>query len=387
MKYRGLGRTGKRVSVLGFGCMRLPILGGSETPYDTLNPEKVIDENKAEKMIQYAFENGINYFDTAYRYHTGQSEVFLGKTLRSIRDKILLATKLPIWMVKSGEDFDRLLDEQLARLNTDYLDFYLLHGLTWKSWETVRELGALDFLDRARADGRIRHSGFSFHDRAQVFPPIVDSYPWDVCLIQYNYLDVDFQAGRAGLQYASGKGIGVIVMEPLRGGKLANRVPPAVRKEWKKAPVSRSPAHWAFLWVWDHPQVATALSGMSTMDQLKENIRFASQAQPDMLEEEERDIIRRIRKIYSLRTKVDCTGCGYCMPCPNGVNIPWNLSLYNDSYMFDEKQHCVMVYNRVLLPEQRASACVRCGQCETLCPQNIPIMEELENVDRELGEK
>ncbi|MBN2720216.1 MAG: aldo/keto reductase [Proteobacteria bacterium] len=387
MKYRELGKTGEKVSVLGFGCMRLPILGGSDNPYDTLNPEKFIDEEKAGQMIRYAFDKGINYFDTAYRYHTGQSEVFLGRALRSIREKVLIASKLPVWMVESPDDFDRILDEQLNRLNTDYLDVYLLHGLSGKHWEKVRDLGVMDFLERARADGRIRHHGFSFHDRPEVFREIVDYAPWDVCLIQYNYLDVEFQAGRAGLEYASEKGIGVMVMEPLRGGKLAGRVPPAVLEEWAKTTTRRSPVQWAFLWLWDQPQVCMALSGMSSIDQLEENIRIAGEAGAGILREEDKDIIRRVREIYLSRSKVGCTGCGYCLPCPSGVNIPWNLSLYNNRFMFDEEELSAMIYNHIIPPGERAFNCVECGRCETLCPQKIPIMRELKNVEKTLGRK
>lgn len=387
MKYRELGRTGKKVSVLGFGCMRLPILGGSDNPYDTLNPEKFIDEEKAGEMIRYAFENGINYFDTAYRYHTGQSEVFLGRALRPIRDKVLLASKLPVWMVESPDDFDRILDEQLARLSTDYLDVYLLHGLSGKHWEKVRDLGVMGFLERARADGRIRHHGFSFHDRPEVFREIVEYAPWDVCLIQYNYLDVEFQAGRSGLEYASEKGIGVMVMEPLRGGKLAGRAPAAVMEEWAKTIIRRSPVEWAFLWLWDQPQVCMALSGMSSMDQLEENIRIAGEAGTGILRKEDKDIISRVREIYLSRSKIGCTGCGYCLPCPSGVNIPWNLSLYNNLFMFDEEELSTMIYNHILPPGERALNCVECGRCETLCPQKIPIIRELKNVEKTLGRK
>jgi predicted aldo/keto reductase-like oxidoreductase len=348
MKYRELGKTGKLVSILGFGCMRLPILGGAESPTDIFNPEKFIDEKEAARMVEYAFEHSINYFDTAYRYHGGQSEVFLGRAIRPIRNRIMLASKLPVWMVKSNDDFDRILDEQLARLGTDHLDFYLLHGLGRKNWELVRALGVLEFLRRATADGRIGHSGFSFHDDVAVFKKIVDSADWDMCQIQYNFYDEDYQAGREGLEYAFSRGIGVVVMEPLRGGKLVDRIPEEIMDKWNEAPVGRSPVEWAFRWVWDQPQVSMALSGMSSMDQLIENIDIAGDAEAGCLTEAEKDIIRQVRGLYRRKLKVDCTACSYCMPCPSGVNIPENFSLYNDLFMFKDGEFSILSYNQML---------------------------------------
>ena len=385
MKYRKLGKSGKLVSVLGFGCMRLPILGGVENPADIFNPEKFIDEEEATEMVRYAVEHGINYFDTAYRYHGGQSEVFLGRAIHPFRNRVMIASKLPVWMVKSADDFDRILDEQLARLNTDHLDFYLLHGLGRHHWHPVMELGVLDFLERAVADGRVHHIGFSFHDDIGIFREIVDSADWDMCQIQYNYYDENYQAGREGLEYAAARGIGVVAMEPLRGGQLVDRIPEVVIDTWNTAPVRRNPVEWAFRWVWDQPQVSMALSGMSSMDQLVENIDIAGEAEADLLTEGERDVIKRVREIYRDRMKVDCTSCAYCMPCPSGVNIPMNLSMYNDMFMFKDGEINIMLYNHMLPPEQKASNCIECGRCEKLCPQKIPIIRELKNAHAALS--
>jgi len=247
MQYRTLGKSGEMVSVLGFGCMRLPIMGGAQSAADVFNPEKFIDEEEAAAMAQYAVEHGINYFDTAYGYHSGQSEIFLGRAIRPWRDEVLIASKLPVPMVESESDFDRILDEQLARLDTDRLDFYLLHGLGRHYWEPVRAMGVLEFLDRVVKEGRVRHIGFSFHDDIKIFKEIVDAHDWEMCQIQYNYYDEHYQAGREGMEYAASKGIGVVAMEPLRGGKIVDRIPDEVRTVWESAPHERSPVEWAFL--------------------------------------------------------------------------------------------------------------------------------------------
>lgn len=384
MKYRTLGKSGVEVSVLGFGCMRLPIQGGIESAADIFNPEKLIDEDEGTRMVQYAVDHGVNYFDTAYGYHGGQSETFLGKAIAPHRDKVFLASKLPVWMVQAPEDFDRILDEQLKRLNTGHLDFYLLHGLGRNFWEPVRKMGALKFLDRVLADGRVKHVGFSFHDDIKIFKEIVDSYDWEMCQIQYNYYDENYQAGREGLDYLAERNIGVIAMEPLRGGRIVDRIPEVVQDVWDTAPVRRSPVEWAFRWLWDQPDVAMALSGMSNMAQVLQNVDLAGEAQPNSITEEERDVIREVREIYRRMMKVDCTSCAYCMPCPHGVNIPMNFSLYNDMFMFKDPELNVMLYNYMIPPEQRASACTECGECEELCPQHIAIIHDLKTVHETL---
>lgn len=366
------------VSILGFGAMRLPLVGGTEKPTDSFDPARTIDEEETARMIEYAIRYGVNYFDAAYNYHGGKSEVVLGKILKPHRDRVIIATKLPVFLVKERGDFDRFLDEQLRRLQTPCLDFYLLHGLNAKTWESSKGMDVLPFLDRAKSGGRVRHVGFSFHDTLAVFKEIADAYEWTMCQIQYNYLDEQYQAGKEGLKYAASRGIGVAVMEPLRGGKLA-RVPPTVERPLDSSVEKRRPAEWGLRWAWNHSEVATVLSGMSTLDQVQENIRFAEEGRADSLSADDLAIVRRARKAYRRLLKVDCTGCAYCMPCSSGVNIPMNFSLYNDVMTFSDPTG-VMVYNAFMLPEQRASACVDCGECEEKCPQHIPIREELKKV-------
>lgn len=385
MKYRTLGKSGVEVSVLGFGCMRLPIEGGVKSAADVFNPEKRIDEEEGRKMVEYAVKHGVNYFDTAYGYHGGQSETFLGKAIRPFRDRVSIASKLPVWMVQSEEDCHRILDEQLKRLDIPYLDFYLLHGLARHFWEPVLTMGVLEFLDRVRSDGRVRHVGFSFHDDVKIFREIVDAYDWEVCQIQYNYYDESYQAGREGLDYAAQKGIGIIAMEPLRGGRLVDRIPEPIQTVWDSAPTRMSPVEWAFRWLWDQADVAMALSGMSSMAQVLENVDLAGEAKANCLTEEERNVLRDVRELYRRMLKVDCTNCAYCMPCPYGVNIPMNFSLYNDFFMFEDPELNVMVYNHMLPDERKASACTECGQCEEVCPQHIAIIHDLKAVHETLS--
>jgi predicted aldo/keto reductase-like oxidoreductase len=384
MLYRKLGKTDCLVSILGFGCMRFPILNGGRN-VDRFDPKKVIDEEETIRMLRYAISHGVNYFDTAYPYHAGKSEMVLGKAIRGCRNQVMVATKMPVRQVKAREDFDRFLDEQLRRLDTSYVDLYLLHGLERQDWIRMRRLGALEFLDRVRADGRARYAGFSYHDDVKVFKKIVDSYDWTLCQIQYNYLDEHYQAGREGLAYAASKGLGVVVMEPLQGGRLTDRIPDEVRAIWESAKLKRTPAEWALRWVWNHPEVSTALSGMSTMDQVGENIGLADDGKPLSLSKQELSIINRVRETYKKMLKVECTGCAYCMPCKAGVNIPGNLSVYNDAFLFGDFEYNVLRYNQFMLPEQRASNCVACGECEVRCPQHIKIREELKKVHQTLS--
>ncbi|HET6421773.1 MAG TPA: aldo/keto reductase [Geobacteraceae bacterium] len=387
MLYRKLGKNGPDVSVLGFGCMRLPILDATGNATDIFDPGKAIDDEQATEMVEHAISSGINYFDTAYGYHGGQSESFLGKALKGKRERVLLATKLPVWLVQKPEDFDRLLDEQLARLDTSYLDYYLLHALGRRTWECMREIGITRMLDKARADGRIRRAGFSFHDDIRTFMEIVDAYQWDISQIQYNYFDRDFQAGREGLRYAAAKGIGMVVMEPLRGGRLTERIPEEIRTLWDQAPVRRTPAEWALRWVWDHSEVSMALSGMSNMSQLRENLRIAAEAEPGSLSGQELALVDKVTEIYKSKLKVNCTSCAYCLPCPHGVNIPMNFSLYNDTFMFKDADLSVMLYNHFIPADSRASACTACGACEERCPQHIRIVEELKKVHAHLAKE
>jgi uncharacterized protein len=387
MRYRKMGKTNVEASVLGFGAMRLPMLG-SKGGLDAFDPNVPIDEEQATKMIDHAIGQGINYFDTAYGYHGGKSETFLGKALKKHRKNIFLATKLPTWNVQKTEDFERLFEEQLKKLDTDSIDFYLVHGLGAASWAKMNELGVLKFLDNLRSSGRIRFAGFSFHDEIKVFKNIVDAYDWSMCLVQYNFYDQVYQAGREGVAYAASRGLGVVVMEPLRGGKLADRIPAEVQALWDSAKIKRSPVEWAFRWVWNHPEVATVLSGVSTLSQIVENAKYAQEAEANSLSVEELALIDQARAAYRKMVKVDCTGCGYCMPCPNDVNIPQNFAMYNDTFMFqDSLQFNKFFYNHMLTELSRASGCTECHICEPLCPQKIEVPKELKEVHKRLGEQ
>jgi predicted aldo/keto reductase-like oxidoreductase len=366
MLYRSL--AGERVSQLGFGAMRLPTVDGA------------VDVSETTRMLRYAIDNGVNYLDTAWVYHDGESEGIVGKALKDgYRDRTFVATKSPVWLMKEPGDFERYLDAQLERLDTDRIDFYLLHALNAGSWDTCKRLGALDFLDRARKAGKIRHAGFSFHDELPVFKQIVDGGRFEFCQIQYNYLDRAFQAGQEGLHYAKAGSLDVIVMEPLRGGSLARGVPPAVQSLWDGAAARRTPAEWALRWIWDQPEVSLILSGMGAIEQVEENLRTASSALAGSLSAGERALVDAVEKAYRAETRIDCTACRYCMPCPSGVDIPRNFDHYNTYFMFMQDPAVRADYSWIPVDE-RASACTECGTCEELCPQQLPIKEHLKAV-------
>ena len=378
MLYRPFGQTGEQVSILGFGAMRLPVVD---------NQYGHIEVSLATDMIRYAIDEGVDYVDTAWMYHNpstlpkGTAEGFLGSALGSgYREKVLLATKLPLGQVKRRADMDSVLAGQLADLRTDHIDCYLLHGIGRESWAQFRDLGALDFLDSAKADGRIRYAGFSFHDQGGAFNGIVDGYDWDFCQIQYNYMDVDFQAGRAGLHYAAQRGLGVAIMEPLKGGRLAVDGPSEVRGLWSAAPVQRTPAEWALRFVWDDPAVSVLLSGMSTMEQVMENLASASEGRPNSLRQEELALLQQVSEAYRQKLRVDCTACRYCLPCPSGITIPLVLGILNNTSLYDSLTEEARVYNfetTVVGATARASACTECGQCVEACPQGIDVPQAL----------
>jgi predicted aldo/keto reductase-like oxidoreductase len=375
MLYRKLGKTGEEVSVLGFGCMRLPIIDG-----DNNN----IDEKAAVEQIRHAIDKGVNYIDTAYPYHGGMSEVAVGKALKDgYREKVFLADKLPPWMVNSREDMDKILDDQLEKLGTDYIDFYLVHALTKKRWNMALKYDIFDFLDSARKSGKIKHVGFSFHDELPLFKEIINSYDWEFCQIQHNFMDQDYQAGIEGLNIAAERNMGVIIMEPLRGGSLVNNIPDSVQKLWNKSDKKRTPVEWALRFLWNNPNISLVLSGMNNMEHIDENIKIAGEAYPDSLTEKEKELINEVKKLYKEKIVVNCTNCKYCMPCPAGVGIPDCFTQLNNASMYDDVEAAKFMYFVLLTKQDKeASKCVECGKCEKQCPQNIEIRKMLKEVVR-----
>ena len=375
MQYRKFGKINLKISTLGFGCMRLP----------TLNKDSNINEKEAIKMIRYAIDNGVNYIDTAYPYHNGNSEILVGKALKDgYREKVKLATKLPTWSTESYEDFDRILNEQLKKLNTDYIDFYLLHSLDKIEWKKVKDLGILKFLDNTIKDGKIKHAGFSFHDDLNTFKKIVDSYNWSFCQIQLYFTDPDHQAGIKGLKYAASKNLAVVIMTPLKGGELVKNIPSQIKKILNNTEQKRSLADWGLRWVCNHPEVSVVLSGMSTMNQVIENIKTVETALPNSLTKKELKTLKNIKKVYEQKLKIDCTGCNYCMPCPQKVEIPGIFSLYNDIFLYGAKKESVKSYEDFLEEKKDASQCIECGKCEKVCPQNLSIIKYLKEIHKEL---
>jgi predicted aldo/keto reductase-like oxidoreductase len=370
MQYRTFGKLDWQPSALGFGAMRLPTIDD--------DPSK-IDEAEATHMVRYAIDQGVNYVDTAYPYHRQASEPFLGRALQDgYREQVKLATKMPVWLIESANDFDRYLDEQLERLQTDHIDFYLLHGLSQARWPTIRDLNVFGWAEGAIADGRIRHLGFSFHDEYKVFEEIVDASDlWTFCQIQYNYMDIEYQAGTKGLKYAADKGLAVVVMEPIRGGRLAKKIPPTVQEIWDGAGIQRTPAEWALQWVWNQPEVSLLLSGMSTMEQVEQNLDTAGQSGPGILTGAELALYGRVREEYEKLCPIPCTDCKYCLPCPSGVNIPRVFDVYNDLMMYGDENRAQMVYNHFMKEDERANLCIDCGECLEKCPQMIEIPDWL----------
>jgi len=370
MEYRTFSKFEKPVSLFGIGCMRLPVINRDN--------ETVINEDEAIKMIRYGIDHGVNYIDTAYGYHNGQSEIVVGKALADgYREKVFLATKLPVWLVKEYSDFERLLNEQLQKLNTDHIDFYLLHALNKERWEFVKKLNVFDFLEKARASGKIKYICFSFHDDYDAFRDIIDGYDWDMCQIQLNILDMHEQATVEGLKYAGSKGIPAVIMEPLKGGRLATSVTPEIEAIWNKASVKRSPVEWAFRWLYNFPEIAVILSGVSNMQQLQDNLRIFSDAKANSMTEEELALVEEVRNVYLSKTKVPCTSCEYCMPCPQGVSIPRIFNIVNTASMFNELEGARNNYRGLIEKQNDAAQCVECGQCEASCPQKIQIIEKL----------
>jgi predicted aldo/keto reductase-like oxidoreductase len=375
MNYRKFGKTDFMVSALGFGAMRLPIIGG-----DPSN----INEDEAVRMIRYAIDNGLNYVDTAYSYHRGNGELLVGKALKDgFRKKTVVATKLPVWLIESQSDMNEKFDEQLRKLQTDYIDFYLLHSLNKSSWEKMVHLDYFSWAERMVKDGKIRYLGFSFHDEFQVFKSIVDYYDkWTFVQIQYNYLDVNLQAGLQGLKYANDKGLAVVVMEPLRGGELSN-MPKEVLSIFEQTGAHRSSVDWALKWLWNQPEVSVVLSGMSTYEQVEQNIRFASESQVGTLSKNELNVFDDARKLIQALNPIACTGCEYCLPCTVGLNIPQIFDIYNKGYLFAQIDKAKSRYS--FMVEIKADVCIKCGECETKCPQKLPIRDLLEKINKEFS--
>jgi len=372
MKYRNFTSIDWKPSALGFGAMRFPIID---------NDQSKIDEEKAIKMIRYAIDHGVNYVDTAWPYHKEQSEILVGKALKDgYRKKVKIATKLPSWLINKKEDMDYYLNKQLEKLQTEHIDFYLLHTLNREYWENYKKLDVFKWLEKVQKAGKIKYIGFSFHDKYDLFTEIVDYYDkWDFCQIQYNYLDTEFQAGKKGLKYAADRNLGVIIMEPLRGGLLAGEQPVDIQKIWQKSKIKRTAADWALQWLWNQEEVSLVLSGMSTLKQVKENVESTNSSAINSLTKKELGLIKEVQKEYEKLSPITCTGCSYCVPCPNNVDIPENFDLYNHAHIYNSYEKQSKKY-QAMDEKNRASQCIQCGECLDKCPQNLEIIELLAKV-------
>lgn len=369
MELRKLDKSGIETSLLGFGCMRFPTTA-----------EGKIDFAEAEKMLDKAYAAGVNYFDTAYPYHNGESELVVGEVMKKYdRSSFYLATKLPMWKVHSVADAEATFNEQLQKLQTDYVDFYLLHALNKEKWEEAKENGVVEYCAKLKEEGKIKNYGFSFHDDYEVFEEIIKAYPWDFCQIQYNYMDINYQAGDKGYALAESMNIPMVIMEPIKGGQLAN-IPSELTTKLKELQPEKSTASWALRWVASHPNVLTVLSGMSTYEQVEDNVNTFTNF--EALSEEENKAIDELRVNIEKRIQVLCTGCEYCLPCPFDVNIPWNFRLLNNASMFDLKDKYKERYYAADI-KKRASQCQKCQACVTKCPQHLDIPRLLEKVVRE----
>ncbi len=374
MNYR-FDKYGNKLSCLGFGCMRFQSKMGR------------IDFDEAEREILSAVEGGVNYFDTAYIYPG--SEAIIGEIFEknNLREKIHIATKMPHYLVKNRESLDKIFNEELRRLRTDYVDYYFMHMLTDVSaWKRMCDLGILEWIQEKKKSGAIRQIGFSYHGNTDMFCSLIDAYDWDFCMIQYNYMDEHSQAGRRGLQYAHGKGLPVMIMEPLRGGRLVNRLPDEAKKIFANYEKQYTPAQWAFRWLYNQPEVTVVLSGMNSMEMVADNIKTASEAQVAELSLQDEEMLQSVVTVINAKMKVGCTGCGYCMPCPKNVDIPGAFAHYNRKYAegwFPAMKEHIMCTALRKTPTSITN-CIGCGKCESHCPQNIPIREKLMEAKKEL---
>ena len=380
MQYRTMPKSADKLSVLGYGCMRFPMKGSS------------IDAQEAKKQVMHAIENGVNYLDTAWPYHKGESESFLGEHIlsdKAVREKVYVATKMPCFTISKAEKFDEIFNKQLSKLKIDYVDYYLLHSLSGSTWQKMLSLGITEWMNKVKKEGKVRYMGFSFHGRQEDFFKIADEYDFDFAQVQFNILDENYQAGIKGIEYAAAKGMGVIVMEPLRGGSLTGSIPKEVQEIYDTADIKRKPADWALRWIYNHPQVTLVLSGMNTTEQIDENIKTASVAAPDSLNDKEKKIINGVRNKYLELFTIGCTGCGYCMPCPVGIDIPGVLKSLNNFHMFSKTSARIkyMSYSGIMTADGKphfASSCIECGKCEQKCPQSLQIRQGMKQITREI---
>lgn len=373
MEYRTMEKINEKTSLLGFGCMRFPLLEDGS-----------INEEEAFRMIDAAYQAGVNYFDTAYPYHGGASEPTVGRALaRYPRESFRLATKLPIWAVNTLDDAKRIFEEQLERLQMEYVDFYLMHALNKEKWETVKRLGILDYCEELRKEGKIRHLGFSFHDSYEVFEEILTYYPWDFCQIQLNYMDKDTQATLKGVELAESLHIPLVVMEPVKGGFLAS-LPEDITAMLRAVRPKDSTASWALRYVGSFPNVKVILSGMSDEAQVEDNLKTFDKFEP--LSEEEQKVIEDVAAALHARVQNGCTACRYCMPCPAGVNIPGCFSIWNEYHVYNNKEVLKRKWSKEIAEAEKAKNCIKCGKCEQVCPQEISIRENLARLQKELDE-
>ncbi len=361
---------GRLLSRFGLGCMRLPKTKRSDGT-------EIIDEKESIRMIRHAIDSGVNYIDTAYIY-PGSEEV-IGKALADgYRQKVWLVTKTPVCEVKNSSDYEKFFIEQLERLKTDYIDIYLLHCLDGANWKHVKETGGMAFMESLKKKGKIGRIGFSFHADHELFVEIIDAYDWDMCMIQLNILDENHQAGIKGLRHAASKGIPVVIMEPLKGGLLGGNVPEEIAILLNEYAEKRSLAEWAFRWLYNFSEATVIISGVSTMTQLEDNLRIFADAKPNSMSEKDMELVLKIKQIYDNKVKIGCSGCGYCLPCPAGINIPEVFKIYNDAYVFEDPNTGQTVYSMVIADSGHdASGCIACGHCEKHCPQELPIIETL----------